>query len=80
MAAATLTTVGIVNARGTDQYALIYAYSDGSESGPSGSYQTVDSAMRAAVGLGADAPEEFLAREIEGATFAVEDWTSESDE
>ena len=41
---AELVKVIIVNARNTDRFALIYEYSDGTQSFPSGSFSTVDAA------------------------------------
>ncbi len=57
-------TIGIVNARNTDRYALIYVYADGSESGETGSYASYESAEEAA-------------EKTEGAR--IEDWTSDGE-
>lgn len=52
---------GIVNALGTDGYALISVYADGTESQPYGWYQTIEAAMH----------------EAEASDVPVEDWTQD---
>jgi hypothetical protein len=61
------TRIGIVNARGTDGYSLIYEYEDGTQSSPHGWFATVEAA-RAAVEPDGEYADQY-------AQVPVEDWT-----
>ena len=64
-----LIKIGIVNARNTDGYSLVYEYDDGTQSGPDGWYASIEAAREAAT------PSGEYASEYEQAP--VEDWTND---
>jgi hypothetical protein len=76
---ATLTRISIVNARNTDGYALVYEYSDGTQSGAQGWYGSIEEAFAAAIGA-LDYPDidDAIARAAADGV-SLEDWTSDDE-
>lgn len=80
---AALTKIGIVNARNTDGYALIYEYSDGTQSGQTGWYGSYDAAEYAALGLTPAVSDDELVQAGERLAadgVVIEDWTEKGDD
>lgn len=75
---ATLTKIGIVNARNTDGFSLVYEYSDGTQSGQTGWYESYDAAEYAALGLSPDVSDDQLITaggRLAADGVVIEDWT-----
>lgn len=76
---AEITRIGVVNARGTDGYALVHEYSDGTQSGAEGWYGSIELAASAAVGSPDQLDWSEAVEQAADDDVSLEDWTEDDE-